>query len=269
MKIMNRKNIIIVSLLMFGALTGEAQTIRIRGTEASANGNMEIVVTADANLSDYIATGFYVELPEGFSVVGVEGVKGDVQSDHIIKVGQIGNRRMRVAVYSLTNSAFNLYSDPTIDSEVQSRVGAGFGGQCDSDGGGSRTRTSMDEVTLCTLKLKAPNKEGSFTGQLTGVEFSTASHVLATGSSNSFNITLKSAHKWGDANMSGRFDHDDVVAIARWIMGNYQGSFDEEAADVSNDGVVNVADIVILLKDLNGECYIDDPDPDINLDDDF
>ena len=127
----------------------------------------------------------------------------------------------------------------------------------------------MDEVTLCTLKLKAPNKEGSFTGQLTGVEFSTASHVLATGSSGSFNITLKSSHKWGDADMSGWFDHDDVVAIARWIMGNPPDNFDEKAADVSNDGVVNVADIVILLKDLNGECYIDDPDPDINLDDDF
>ena len=267
---MDRKNIFIAGMLIFGALTAEAQTIRISGTEASANGEMEIVVTADANISNYIATGFYVELPEGFSVAGVEGVKGNaVLSDHVIKVGQIENRRMRVAVYSLANSAFKLYSEPTIDSEVQSRVGIGYGGQSASDGVRSRTRTSMDEVTLCTLKLKAPNKEGTFIGQLTGVEFSTASHVLARGSSNSFNITLKASHKWGDANMSGWFDHDDVVAIARWIMGNPPDNFDEKAADVSNDGVVNVADIVILLKDLNGECYIDDPDPDINLDDDF
>ena len=267
---MDRKNIFIAGMLIFGALTAEAQTIRISGTEASANGEMEIVVTADANISNYIATGFYVELPEGFSVAGVEGVKGNaVLSDHVIKVGQIENRRMRVAVYSLANSAFKLYSEPTIDSEVQSRVGIGYGGQSASDGVRSRTRTSMDEVTLCTLKLKAPNKEGTFIGQLTGVEFSTASHVLARGSSNSFNITLKASHKWGDANMSGWFDHDDVVAIARWIMGNPPDRFDEKAADVSNDGVVNVADIVILLKDLNGECYIDDPDPDINLDDDF
>lgn len=237
MKIMKRNNIFIASLLMLGALTTEAQTIKVSGTEASANGEMQIVVTANANISNYIATGFYVELPEGFSVAGVEGVKGSaVQSNHVVRVGQTSTTKFRVAVYSLANSAFNLEGNTP---------------------------------TLCTLKLTAPNKEGSFTGQLTGVEFSTASHVLATGSSNSFNITLKSAHKWGDANMSGRFDHDDVVAIAKWIMGNYQGSFDEEAADVSNDGVVNVADIVILLKDLNGECYIDDPDPDINLDDDF
>lgn len=236
---MNRKNIIIASLLMLGALTTEAQTIKVSGTEASANGEMQIVVTANANISNYIATGFYVELPEGFSVAGVEGVKGSaVQSNHVVRVGQTGTNKFRVAVYSLANSAFNLEGNTP---------------------------------TLCTLKLTAPNKEGSFTGQLTGVEFSTASHGLITDSSGSFNITLKSAHKWGDANMSGRFDHDDVVAIAKWIMGNYQGSFDEEAADVSNDGVVNVADIVILLKDLNMEYSIlPDPDPeDNNLDDDF
>lgn len=265
MKKMKRTIISIASLLMLGALTTEAQTIKVSGTEASANGEMQIVITADASISNYIATGFFVELPEGFSVAGVEGVKGNaVQSNHVVRVGQTGNSKLRVAVYSLANSAFDLYTVPMTAGE----------GQSGSGGGGGRTRAPMEEeeaipLTLCTLKLKAPNKEGTFIGQLTGVEFSTASHVLATGSSNSFNITLKSAHKWGDANMSGRFDHDDVVAIAKWIMGNYQGSFDEEAADVSNDGVVNVADIVILLKDLNGECYIDDPDPDINFDDDF
>lgn len=238
MKIMNRKNIIIVSLLMFGALTTEAQTIKVSGTEASANGEMQIVVTANANISNYIATGFYIELPEGFSVAGVEGVKGSaVQSNHVVRVGQTGTTKFRVAVYSLANSAFNLEGNTP---------------------------------TLCTLKLTAPNKEGSFTGQLTGVEFSTASHVLAAGSSGSFNITLKSSYRWGDADMSGRFDHDDVAAIARWLMGNPPDSFNEKAADVSNDGVVNVADIVILLKDLNGECTIEPvPDPNINYDDDF
>ena len=74
---MERKNIIIASLLMFGALTTEAQTVKVNETEAMANGEMEFVVTADANINNYIATGFFVELPEGFSVAGVEGVKSN------------------------------------------------------------------------------------------------------------------------------------------------------------------------------------------------
>ena len=60
MKKMKRTIISIASLLMLGALTTEAQTIKVSGTEASANGEMQIVITADASISNYIATGFFV-----------------------------------------------------------------------------------------------------------------------------------------------------------------------------------------------------------------
>ena len=226
MKMMNRKNIIIASLLMLGALTTEAQTIKVSGTEASANGEMQIVVTANANISNYIATGFYIELPEGFSVAGVEGVKGSaVQSNHVVRVGQTGTNKFRVAVYSLANSAFNLEGNTP---------------------------------TLCTLKLTAPNKEGSFTGQLTGVEFSTASHSLAKEDGSQFSITLnpdeaqtegeESNTVKGDVNGDGHVDKADLQALVDYIMGKNPSPFNENLADVNQDYKVNVADVTEIVK---------------------
>lgn len=50
----------------------------------------------------------------------------------------------------------------------------------------------------------------------------------------------------GDANCDGVVDENDVKAIANHIIGETQGDFDEDAADLNNDGKVNVADIVEL-----------------------
>lgn len=214
MKIMKRNNIFIASLLMLGALTTEAQTIKVSGTEASANGEMQIVVTANANISNYIATGFYVELPEGFSVAGVEGVKGSaVQSNHVVRVGQTGTNKFRVAVYSLANSSFNLEGNTP---------------------------------TLCTLKLTAPNKEGSFTGQLTGVEFSTASHGLAKENGSQFNISLKSSV--GDADGNGVVNANDVKTVVDYIMGKNPANFVFANANMNGDNVVDAADLVLLIS---------------------
>lgn len=228
MKMMNRKNIIIASLLMLGALTTEAQTIKVSGTEASANGEMQIVVTANTNISNYIATGFYIELPEGFSVAGVEGVKGSaVQSNHVVRVGQTSTTKFRVAVYSLANSVFNLEGNTP---------------------------------TLCTLKLKAPNKEGSFTGQLTGVEFSTASHGLVKENGLHFSITLnpdeaqteseESNTVKGDADDSGGVDANDVKIVVDYIMGKNPAGFVFGNADMNNDNKVDAVDLVKLISTL-------------------
>lgn len=211
---MNRKNIFIGGMLILGSLTTGAQTIKVSGTEASANGEMQIVITADASISNYIATGFFVELPEGFSVAGVEGVKGDaVQSNHLVRVGQTGSSKFRVAVYSLTNSAFGVQ-------------------------GGA--------PTLCTLKLKAPNKNGNFTGRLTGVEFSTASHTLAKENGLQFNISLKSSV--GDADGNGVVDASDVKIVVDYIMGKNPANFVFANANMNGDNVVDAADLVLLIS---------------------
>ena len=50
----------------------------------------------------------------------------------------------------------------------------------------------------------------------------------------------------GDANSDGVVDEKDVKAIANHIVGETQGDFDEDAADLNNDDKVNAADIVEL-----------------------
>lgn len=52
----------------------------------------------------------------------------------------------------------------------------------------------------------------------------------------------------GDANSDHVVDMNDVVAIKEAIMGIIPDNYNEQAADVNQDGVVNVADIVMLLR---------------------
>ena len=58
-------------------------------------------------------------------------------------------------------------------------------------------------------------------------------------------LTIK---KLGDANGDGDVTEADVEAVAKHIMGQTPTGFDKEAADVNGDKVVNVADIVEIVK---------------------
>jgi hypothetical protein len=51
----------------------------------------------------------------------------------------------------------------------------------------------------------------------------------------------------GDVNGDGKWDMKDVNAILNYILNPY-GSFDKDAADMNGDGIVNIVDIVLLLK---------------------
>ena len=53
----------------------------------------------------------------------------------------------------------------------------------------------------------------------------------------------------GDINGDGNVDSDDINEIEKYIMGNPSPYFDLNTADVNDDGVVNVADIVCITKD--------------------
>lgn len=52
----------------------------------------------------------------------------------------------------------------------------------------------------------------------------------------------------GDANGNRVIDMDDVLEIRNAIMGYPSDQYNIEAADVNEDGHVNIADIVMLLK---------------------
>ena len=239
---MKKVYIIVLVFLMFVDLIAEAQTVKVKETKASVNGEMEVTITADANISQYIALGFFLELPEGFSVTEVEGVKGDdVQSDHVVRVGQTGNSKLRVAIYSLANSAFELYSIPPIAGPGQSGEGGG-GGRTARQKAPSEEEKDIP-LTLCTLKLQAPNKKGSFKGELSKIEFATNNHSLITSDAVSFNISINGK---GDVNNDGEVNTKDIVDLVSYMMGNTTLSL--SAADVNGDGKVDIADVIMVSK---------------------
>ena len=62
-------------------------------------------------------------------------------------------------------------------------------------------------------------------------------------------IEIPEEHIKGDINGDGNVDSADINEIEEYIMGNPSPYFDLKIADVNNDGVVNVADIVCITKD--------------------
>ena len=215
---MKKRNIIIAMLLMLGVWMAEAQTISVNETEALATGELEIKVVAGADIGNYIAAGFYVELPEGFSMAGAEIVKSDdLKSDHVVRMGRVEDSKCRVAVYSLSNAPMNL--SPGKNGEP---------------------------ATLCTLKLSAPGKASSMEGRLSGVELAPASHGIVVQNQISFNIILQSVK--GDVNGDGEVDIADAVCIVNHVVGKPNTTFNASAADVNGDGDIDIADAVRIVN---------------------
>ena len=52
----------------------------------------------------------------------------------------------------------------------------------------------------------------------------------------------------GDVDGDGELTNADTDAIAKFIMGQTTTGFNKKMADVNEDGYVNVADIVLLVK---------------------
>ena len=214
---MKKRNIIILSLLMFTAFVAGAQTIKVCEVNASATDEMEIKIETGSGIGSYIATGFYLELPEGFSVVGAEGVKADnVQSNHIVRIGAIGDNKLRVAIYSLSNSQLSVSG-------------------------------SSSQLPLCTVKLKAPNLDGTYTGRLTGVELVGVSHNLVKNDAQTFNIQIQPVLR-GDANKDKKVTITDAVAVVNYILGNASEGFSVAAADVNHDGKITITDAVGIVN---------------------
>lgn len=231
---MKKRNIVILSLLMLTAFMADAQTVMVSEVTASATDEMEIKIETGTGISNYIATGFYLELPEGFSVVGAEGVKADnVQSNHIVRIGAVGDNKLRVAIYSLSNSQFSI--------------------------SGSSLR-----LPLCTIKLKAPNKHGSFTGRLTGIELVSTSHSLVRNDAQTFNIQLQSLSK-GDVNGDGSVDIADAVCIVNYVVGKPNTTFIEAAADANGDGDIDIADAVHIVNYVVGKISALAPRSEMNM----
>ena len=204
-------------MLMSGVLTMGAQNINVNDIKGFVNHELVVKVMADADISNYIAAGFFVELPEGYSLsgAGVE-INEEVKSDHVARIGRVNDNKYRVAVYSLNNSPFDLSGNGT------------------------------SPMTLCTLKLQAPDRVCNIIGKLLSLEFATGGHALVTKSPVSFDIIVQGP---GDVNVSGSVDVQDATIAVNHILGTENSEeYDFTLLDMNNDGKVNVFDVTAIIN---------------------
>lgn len=160
-----KKIYLIFSVLCLSSLALYAQTITVSNVEASTN-DVATVKVYMMGAENCTATGFYLEFDDGLSIVGIENVKSDdMTSDHIVKVGQISDTKMRIAIYSPTNSAFELSPSSEDDNADVA-------------------------VSICDLKLMVPDKAGSFKGRLAGIEVANGSDDFGTEEDVPFDIVV-------------------------------------------------------------------------------
>ena len=164
------------------------------------------------------AYSFDMVLPEGVSIVQDDDDEyvyelSDRHNGHMSTLNYIGNNTYSFAILSLQSK------------EVSGNDGA-----------------------ICRFKVKADDTAVSGKHAVT---IQNAKYSLTSGETK---VTLPEAtgqlaiKELGDVNGDGDVTEDDVDAVANHIIGQTPTGFDEEAADVNGDKVVNVADIVEIVK---------------------
>lgn len=222
------KKILFVTAMILCSHVVNAQSVSVSDVEAIANdvATVKVYLTGANNCT---ATGFYLEFEDGLSIVGVENVKSaDVQSDHIVKVGQISDTKLRIAIYSPTNSTFELSPASTEEADEDA------------------------PLSICDLKLMIPDKVGTFKGRLAGIEVANGSENFDIVEDVPFDIIVNEKPEGiifiGDANGDGKVRIGDVSAILNYIVGVVSEGFNVKAADANVDGRIRIGDASAVLN---------------------
>ena len=92
---------------------------------------------------------------------------------------------------------------------------------------------------------------GSYEGQISNIVFTKADGTQVKLNSVKFNIVVNNVTK-GDVNDDGEINVADVVEIVKDILHKTTSRFVREAADVNEDGEINVTDIVLVVNMIMG-----------------
>lgn len=201
---MKRVNILSIFALMWLSISVSAQTITIKdlAVDAGTTANIEISMNGASN---YVALGFVITLPEGFSFTKQTSC---ALANHEAKTYLLSKNSIKVVIYSLVNKLFN---------DV--------------------------EEDMLNIQFKAGVGEGTYQGTISNIEYSTEIPRQRTKPDVTFNIAVSgSGAILGDANSDGKLTVADYTAIAHKILGKPTTNFNEKAADVNNDGKINMAD---------------------------
>lgn len=91
--------------------------------------------------------------------------------------------------------------------------------------------------------------EGNYSVSVKNIKMSTSELVdkYAGTDSNSSFLVKEPIVLLGDANCDGELNEKDLIAIIKYIIGDTYDIFDEKAADLNNDKIVTVADLLMLV----------------------
>lgn len=203
---MNVNKLLSVVFLLMLSIRSEAQSL-VAGDISMAASDKSVVGITLNNASNYVAVGFVISLPDGFSFTN----KNDLASaNHEIKTTALSKNSIKVIVYSSSNQPF-------------------------ADG----------EAAMLNLEFKAGVKEGPFQGIISKIEYSAIDNKLVTKDDITFNMDISgSVAMLGDANGDGNLNVADCIAIAHYLLGKAPENFNEEAANVNGDDTVNMADFI-------------------------
>lgn len=183
-------------------------------------GETKKVGIALKNLSiQYVAFQFDIELPDGVSIADNDEGELDVTlnqeriNGHTLKVEDKGQGLYRILAFSFPVNEF---------------VG------------------TEGDLVYITLKTEKEVQKGDMSAIIKSQVFTGNDDIEYKWEDVSFALYVKTF--LGDANGNGELEEEDRNYIVKHIMGDTPEDFDEEAANLNEDEVVNVADVVELNK---------------------
>ena len=104
------------------------------------------------------------------------------------------------------------------------------------------------EIINLTVHCADDAAAGSYTGSVYDMIFSDANKVEVDFDDFTFNVTIASAVKPGDANGDGEVSIADAVAVVIYILGNHSDFFVFNAANVDGDSEITISDAFAIVN---------------------
>ena len=212
-----RTMLMIVMLTLVGMAS--ADNLAIEKAKIKAGGKKQVAISLKNPNKQYEAFQFDLVLPEGVSIAKngnsfVASLNGDRKEDHSLTVKLQEDKSYRLMSYSMNDMAYK-----------------------GTDG----------VLVFVTLETNASLSLGDKDIFIKSQVFTDITGEVLKWDDISSKIEIVKFYL-GDANGDGDVTEADVEAVAKHIMGQTPTGFDEDAADVNGDKVVNVADIVEIVK---------------------
>ena len=208
-----------VLMLAFQAAT--AQTVNVDDVDVNKGSENTLVVHLK-NASNCVATGFILDMPEGsFDNMGSSSgfsleLSQNVANDHVVVSELLSENKLKVAIYSLSNSAFK--------------------------------NGNNGDILLSLKFFGAGCNVGSYKGYLRSVELANSSNKLIRLSDVTFNVTVsESGSRKGDTNGDGDVSLLDVIITIDYILGLNPTGFIFANAELTGDNEISLADLLAII----------------------